>query len=822
MAHEIREHTAKRVDLIQVHEHCPHLPYVELEVPEEAKRVVRVTFTTLSRDQGWADQKDLSYTWFDAAVHRPDGRSDLRTLTIMHNRCANPELFPLHCVWHSDPGTRGGSWVKGLRARDVIQLIPKAAYAGWVNIVQEGQIKVEYEVEDFAGDMSLVRLASNATHYPTPLNSDSQEIRLLNIEPGLFNDPVRGFFSKVHLKSSNAESLDYHALSYCWGDPSDRVDIVVAQAAGIPENMAAYTPLSVPQSVDAAIRRLRHKTDTIKIWIDVVCVNQADLSERSQQVRLMSRIYPLAKAVHIWLGEGMPGEEACLRVIRNIYNFNHRQCPGGRDCQCSGTRHSLKAETVEELIESQKGGLWGTSGSVGGMYEVFQLAEKDFSRQIIELAGGFGATHVSKFLDLLFTNPWFTRAWVIQEALLSRQAFVHCSGEVIPWEELVAVSEMLEDPEFQRQQPHMHSQKVMVPIWKSAKPRNQLQGVATRREQSPQLVEMSGILDVLTQGLDLRAADSRDKLFALLAFGKETHEDSLLHELIQPSYDKPAEQVFADFTRWWIQTHKSLSILSTIHSQPGRTWRRTTSANQVSPAPRRPSWAISGTGRSKWTQASLEAQFNFRASGDSVPEISLLETSEPLVLSLAGRKISTIRHIGCFPVNYMFPYSKSEENRSEMSTVFDRIFDPCAAFGFWVVSNNRKDAGKTAEKLRMEYHDHLQAHWAYFERQKLKALVPTANSSSRWYETKDLPTCLDRCFFMTLDDQFGLCPWSAREGDVIVLLAGGNVPYLLRPVEAEESDARDKFELVGECYLDGVMHGELELAAGEQLVFKLV
>ncbi|KAK7419698.1 hypothetical protein QQZ08_010785, partial [Neonectria magnoliae] len=731
MARDIREHTAKRTDLIQVHGHCPHIPYVELEVPDEAKGVVRVTFSTLSRDQGWADQKDLSYTWFDAAVHRPDGRSDLRTLTIMHNRCANPEFFQQHCIWHSDPGTRGGSWVKGLRARDVIQLIPKAAYAGWVNIVHECQIKVEYEVEDLPVDIGLVRLASNATHYPTPLDSSSQQIRLLNVEPGLFDDPLRGFFSKVNLKYATVSSLDYHALSYCWGDPSDRVDISVAPADSASRGAVAYTPLSVPRSVDAAIRRLRHKQNRLRIWIDVVCVNQADLSERSQQVRLMSRIYPLAKTVHIWLGEDKPGEEACLRVIRNIYNFNHRKCLAGEDCQCSGTRHSLKPQRVDAEIKAQRGGLWGSSGSFGGMYEVFQFAEREFSRQLIEFSGGFGATHVSKFMDLLFTNPWFTRAWVIQEALLSRQAFVHCSGEMVPWEELVAVSEMLENPEFLRQQPHMHSQKVMVPIWKSKRPGSQIKGNKIHGNQSLEPLEMAGILDVLSQGLDLRAADSRDKLFALLTFGKETHEDNLLHELIQPNYDKPAEQVFADFTRWWIHTHKSLSILSTIHSQPGRTWRRTASTDRNMLSSKRPSWAISGNGRSKWAQASLEAQFDFQASGDQSMKLPPLIASEPLVLRLSGRKVSTIRNIGHFPINYMFPYSEFEEERSEISTVFDRIFDPCASAGFWIVSSNQNDPKSSTEKLRIEYQDHLQSHWAYFKRPKLSALVPETDSKTR-------------------------------------------------------------------------------------------
>jgi hypothetical protein len=38
------------------------------------------------------------------------------------------------------------------------------------------------------------------------------------------------------------------------------------------------------------------------IWADAICINQSDLQERSQQVRLMGNIYRNAERVLIWLG----------------------------------------------------------------------------------------------------------------------------------------------------------------------------------------------------------------------------------------------------------------------------------------------------------------------------------------------------------------------------------------------------------------------------------------------------------------------------------------------------------------------------------------
>ncbi len=47
-----KEATSVRADLIQVHDHCPERPYVELAIPRDAKSVVSVLFKATSRDQG--------------------------------------------------------------------------------------------------------------------------------------------------------------------------------------------------------------------------------------------------------------------------------------------------------------------------------------------------------------------------------------------------------------------------------------------------------------------------------------------------------------------------------------------------------------------------------------------------------------------------------------------------------------------------------------------------------------------------------------------------------------------------------------------------
>jgi hypothetical protein len=62
------------------------------------------------------------------------------------------------------------------------------------------------------------------------------------------------------------------------------------------------------------------------------------------------------------------------------------------------------------------------------------------------------------------------------------------------------------------------------------------------------------------------------------------------------------------------------------------------------------------------------------------------------------------------------------------------------------------------------------------------------------------------------DGAVGLGPAAAREGDVVVVLFGGVVPFVLRPVERE--DEEKCWRLVGECFVPGLMQGEAVEGAG--------
>lgn len=68
---------------------------------------------------------------------------------------------------------------------------------------------------------------------------------------------------------------------------------------------------------------------------------------------------------------------------------------------------------------------------------------------------------------------------------------------------------------------------------------------------------------------------------------------------------------------------------------------------------------------------------------------------------------------------------------------------------------------------------------------------------------------LGRRVFLTADGLLGLGPQSVDAGDDVFVLPGARVPFLLRPIDrAGGCGSGEVYEMVGECYVHGIMQGE--------------
>ncbi|KAK0634155.1 heterokaryon incompatibility protein-domain-containing protein, partial [Immersiella caudata] len=133
---------------------------------------------------------------------------------------------------------------------------------------------------------------NRATFHPVyqPFSDPRHEIRLLILDPApTLEAPLIG--SLVHIPLTE-QSSDFDCLSYTWGTIGKAGSVLLSGHA-----FALY------ESADAALRRLRRPTEPRKLWIDAICINQEDSTEKSIQVPLMRQIYQQAGQVCVYLGE---------------------------------------------------------------------------------------------------------------------------------------------------------------------------------------------------------------------------------------------------------------------------------------------------------------------------------------------------------------------------------------------------------------------------------------------------------------------------------------------------------------------------------------
>ena len=135
------------------------------------------------------------------------------------------------------------------------------------------------------------------------LHAPVRVIKLVHLLPGDYTQDLRLELRVVPLGSPP----QYDALLYCWGkDASPRTAWVNDHALAIGSNL------------DCALRHLRpaYGDEPRAFWIDALCINQADVKERSAQVQLMSSIYSLAHKLLMWPGSGSPGFDPVFECVR--------------------------------------------------------------------------------------------------------------------------------------------------------------------------------------------------------------------------------------------------------------------------------------------------------------------------------------------------------------------------------------------------------------------------------------------------------------------------------------------------------------------------
>jgi hypothetical protein len=149
--------------------------------------------------------------------------------------------------------------------------------------------------------MFLFQRRQSRTLYPKSISANN--IRILTILSGTWGEPIRCELHETQLQDSEP----YKALSYAWknGEDDERLVAIICNKL----------PINVSSNLHSALRQLRHDLDPVKIWVDSICIDQKNNSERTSQVGIMREIYAGSAKVIIWLGESGPNDHLGEMVL---------------------------------------------------------------------------------------------------------------------------------------------------------------------------------------------------------------------------------------------------------------------------------------------------------------------------------------------------------------------------------------------------------------------------------------------------------------------------------------------------------------------------
>ena len=189
------------------------------------------------------------------------------------------------------------------------------------------------------------------------------------LTPGLATEQTS---CRLVYKRLDEEDLEYNALSYVWGDASDLTTMLC-------DGLLFH----ITRNLHDALSQIRLNRHEILLWVDAVCINQANEVEKTAQVRLMTRIYGRAELVLIWLGEELATDRDGLQLMRKVEEVLGEPT---FDRKTFGTMYlDLEALGLPDMFDP----CWAT-------------------------------------LVKILTRRWFTRMWTIQGLVVARQAVFLC------------------------------------------------------------------------------------------------------------------------------------------------------------------------------------------------------------------------------------------------------------------------------------------------------------------------------------------------------------------------------------------------------------
>ena len=620
------------------------------------------------------------------------------------------------------------------------------------------------------------------------LPTDGQHFRLLGRGP----PDEYGNISSLTLQTFDINDAPlFYAVSYVWYDQQLEVPMT-----------CNHKKLLITNSLGSALEKLVPWSRGTYLWADGICINQGDIAERNHQVSLMGNIYGRASKVLAHLGN-------------------------------SGATEDDSSDWSAVSLMTLLNRIWLAEPN---------LSSRSDSEWMKVLAINQDNAAMWESLVLFWMNPWFTRCWIMQEAVLADNVVLFygkaiCSLNAVTtfWDltqrhELPAIMRYSSLGDMYRACRNMS----LVGSFKRLRELNQKPSVTGATPESlchlrddvgdqkltvteDHRFNSDSLCSLLAMSRCKNATDERDKVYALLALAQDS-----LAKTVQPDYSakNTVSKVFCAVAEECVRQGYSTELLhysGKDHVTEGL-----------------PSWVPDWSQQTRSTFHST----HYCCATFSQPKITL--GPEPGHLHVRGAIIDAFGYLG-FPCrfyslnpsedrlyrelmdddNQLPPVESDMHMRQVIYATSKTMFDYLCSTDQYAEGLNTAmartltaDCTRTGERTGgdLAYMEGFEAfkrfNEASLQMPVLSKPVEPDSAAARlldeaWpYECALQDVHKGRRICVTKGRYMGITTYDTEKGDLLVMFEGFAMPFVLRP-------KGDDFIIIGDCYIHGIMDGQL-------------
>ncbi|KAE9369151.1 hypothetical protein N431DRAFT_560063 [Stipitochalara longipes BDJ] len=609
-----------------------------------------------------------------------------------------------------------------------------------------------------------------------PLNPLAHEIRILVLEPHSKKEPeaqVQCRLSRVSLNDPNRPS--YEALSYVWGDSFVTEPILLHEQ-----------PFKITQALWTALRYLRLEDKPRIIWVDAICINQENITEREQHVGRMSEVYKHALRGLMWMD--VPGT-----AIEHILPLLTRQYPEDEDAAVDLAFTLMNSASVPSL----------------------------------------------RGYNLLCTNPVWGRSWIVQELVLAPAVEVVTQSATFNVKHMQYLSMAASRYMFGA------INKLPREEWNkfnsdSSMPTNSF---GYRIANPP----VTSLIRAWQHFCSCRSTDARDRIYALLSISRDNlgivpdYRISARELYLKVARTSICQSKNLDVLCMGYLERSPMSVFTDEKTTVGDDFMQPMGTEDENLPSWLPPFNVVGTPSSTLAVIGLSAKYNAGKWHSELDFDQVNTFTDPDILTLSGIRIDIVGPI----VTTL--YEARSDAEADMETLALRNFVdsmpitpyPKTYFtgensfdAYWrtTIVDRNCTVGRLDHELKTSYRQIAASliAWGLGLQHRDHPFLEELEEGYPLFATQDvvygmtlfkssLLRLVNHRFNITKSGYMAMIPRGAEEGDIICVLLGSQVAHVLRPIP--DGKTLNTFAMIGLAYIHGFMDGEV-LEMCENGVFK--